>query len=60
MILSDRKHAHKHVKRAQIVLRSANCPSALSVANRASVRRPAVWRWAHRLAEEGVERLLSG
>src|SRR5437868_14369147 len=57
-IVGDRSRPLKHVQRARIVLHSANRLPVLEVARRASVSRPAVWRWQRRYAEEGVEGLL--
>jgi hypothetical protein len=48
----------KHVQRARIVLYSADRLPVQEVARRASVSRPAVWRWQARYAEQGVEGLL--
>src|SRR5205809_7415992 len=50
-IVGDRSRPLKHVQRARIVLHSADRLSALEVARRASVSRPAVWRWQRRYAE---------
>src|SRR5438270_5390732 len=57
-IVGDRSRPLKHVQRARIVLHSADRLPVLEVARRASVSRPAVWRWQRRYAEEGVEGLL--
>src|SRR3954469_23477240 len=57
-IVGDRSGPLKHVQRARIVLHSADRLPVLEVARRASVSRPAVWRWQRRYAEEGVEGLL--
>src|SRR5213082_714173 len=57
-IVGDRSRPLKHVQRARIVLHSADRLPVLEVAHRASVSRPAVWRWQRRYAEEGVEGLL--
>src|SRR5438477_9066984 len=54
----DRSRPLKHVQRARIVLHSADRLPVLEVAHRASVSRPAAWRWQWRYAEEGVEELL--
>jgi len=48
----------KHIQRAQIILFSADRLPVLQVAQRASVSRPAVWRWQKRYAEAGVDGLL--
>jgi transposase len=57
-IAGDRSRPLKHVQRARIILHSADRLSALEVARRAEVSRPAVWRWQRHYAEGGVERLL--
>src|SRR5580693_10028447 len=57
-IVADRNRSLKHVQRARIVLYSADRLPAQEVARRASVSRPAVWRWQARCAEQGVEGLL--
>src|SRR5437762_6126987 len=57
-IVGDRSQPLKHVQRARIVLHSADRLPVLEVAHRASVSRPAVWRWQRRYAEEGVDGLL--
>src|ERR1044071_4462893 len=57
-IVGDRSRPLKHVQRARIVLHSADRLPVLEVARRASVSRPAVWRWQRRYAEEGMDGLL--
>jgi transposase len=57
-IIDDRNRPLKHIQRAQIVLFSAERLPVLQAAHRASVSRPAVWRWQKRYAEAGVEGLL--
>lgn len=57
-IVGDRNRPQKQVQRAKIVVFSADRLSAVDVARRAEVSRPAVWRWQQRFAEEGVDRLL--
>ena len=47
-IVGDRSRPLKHVQRARIVLHSADRLPVLEVARRASVSRPAVWRWQRR------------
>src|ERR1043166_1526454 len=56
-IVGDRSRPLKHVQRARIVLHSADRLPVLEVARRASVSRPAVWRWQRRYAEEGMNGL---
>ncbi len=57
-VVGDRNRQLKHIQRARIVLLSAHRLPVLQVARRAGVSRPAVWRWQHRYAAEGVEGLL--
>ena len=57
-VVADRNRPFKHVQRARIVLYSADRLPVQEVARRASVSRPAVWRWQARYAEQGVEGLL--
>jgi hypothetical protein len=57
-IVGDHSRPLKHVQRVRIVLHSAERLPVLGVARRASVSRPAVWRWQRRYAEKGVEGLL--
>jgi transposase len=57
-ILADRNRPQKHVARVRIVLHSAERLDVATVARRAEVGRPAVWRWQQRYAEAGVDGLL--
>jgi transposase len=57
-IVADRNRAQKHVARAQIILGSAEQLPVAEIARRASVGRPAVWRWQRRFSEAGVDGLL--
>jgi hypothetical protein len=57
-VVADRNRPLKLVQRARIVLYSADRLPVQEVARRASVSRPAVWRWQARYAEQGVEGLL--
>jgi transposase len=57
-IVADRNRAQKHVARARIILASAERLPVATVAKRAAVGRPAVWRWQRRFAEAGVDGLL--
>ncbi len=56
-IIADHNRPLKHVQRARIILRSGERFPVLTIAERAGVRRPAVWGWQQRCAEEGVEGL---
>src|SRR5215211_4935693 len=57
-IVADRNRSRKHVARARLVLLSADRLDVATVARRAGVSRPAVWRWQRRYAEEGADGLL--
>src|SRR5580693_5744132 len=57
-VVADRNRPLKHVQRSRVVLYSADRLPVQEVARRASVSRPAVWRWQARYAEQGVEGLL--
>src|ERR687897_772023 len=52
-IVADRNARKKHVQRAEIVLLSAARVAVAEGAGRPGGRRPAVWRWQRRFAEEG-------
>jgi transposase len=52
------KPARKHIERAQIILASADRPSAQQVTQIIGVSRPTVWRWQQRFAESGIDDLL--
>jgi transposase len=54
-VIGDRNRPQKHVARARAVLFSADRLDVATVARRAGIGRPAVWRWQRRYAEEGVE-----
>ena len=56
--MADRNRPQKHVARARLVLLSADRLDVATVARRAGVSRPAVWRWQRRYAEAGVDGLL--
>src|SRR3954471_11486840 len=57
-IVADRNRPQKHVARARLVLLSADRLDVATVARRAGISRPAVWRWQRRYAEAGVDGLL--
>jgi len=57
-VAADRNRPQKHVRRARIVLLSAERLPVLAVAGEAGVSRPSVWRWQQRFAEAGVDGLL--
>ena len=58
VIVGDRNRPQKHVARARIVLLSAERLDVATVARRAGISRPAVWRWQRRYAEAGLDGLL--
>src|SRR3954447_7568474 len=47
-IAADRNRSQKHVARARLVLLSADRLDVATVARRAGISRPAVWRWQTR------------
>ena len=55
--MADRNRSRKHAARARLVLLSADRLDVASIARRAGVSRPAVWRWQQRYAEAGVDGL---
>jgi hypothetical protein len=57
-VVVDRNRPQKHVRRARIVLLSAERLPVLAMAGEAGVSRPSVWRWQQRFAEAGVDGLL--
>src|SRR5690348_6684773 len=57
-IVADRNRPQKYVARARLVLLSAARLDVATVARRAGISRPAVWRWQQRYAEVGVDGLL--
>src|SRR3954451_3051229 len=57
-IVADRNRSRKHVARARLVLLSADRLDIATVARRAGISRPAVWRGQQRYAEAGVDGLL--
>ena len=52
-IVADRNRSRKHVARARLVLLSADRLDVATVARRAGVSRPAVWRWQLRRGRRG-------
>src|ERR687884_863176 len=56
-IVADRNRPRKHVARARLALLSADRLDVATVARRAGVSRPAVWRWQQRYAEAGIDGL---
>jgi hypothetical protein len=57
-IVADRNRRRRHVKRARIVIASADRHSAQRVAHSIGISRPTMWRWQQRLAAAGIDGLL--
>ena len=57
-IVADRNSPQKHVRRAAIVLATAEGRGTAEIMRRAGVSRPCVWRWQARFMAEGVAGLL--
>jgi transposase len=57
-IVWDRNSPQKHVRRANIVLLTADGCGVAEVMRRAGVSKTTVWRWQARFMTEGVPRLL--
>ena len=57
-IVNDRNSPQKHVRRAQIVLATADGLGTAGIMSRAGVSKTAVWRWQERFMTEGVAGLL--
>jgi len=57
-IVADRNRPQKHVERARVVLAAAERGPVQPMATRLGIRRPMVWRWQQRFAEEGAGGLL--
>jgi transposase len=57
-IVADRNSPQKHVRRANIVLQTADGCGTIEIIRRADVSKTAVWRWQARFMTEGVNSLL--
>jgi transposase len=57
-IVSDRNAKQKHVKRAKVILTTADGCGTNEVMRRSGLSKPVVWRWQERFMHEGVEGLL--
>jgi transposase len=57
-VIADRNTPQKHVRRAQIVLLTADGAGTMEIMERTGQSKPTVWRWQARFAEAGVEGLL--
>ncbi|BAI75059.1 transposase (plasmid) [Azospirillum sp. B510] len=57
-LVADRNTRQKHVRRAQIVLLTAEGVGTMEIMERTGQSKPTVWRWQARFAEAGVDGLL--
>ena len=57
-VVADRNSPQKHVRRAQIILATAEGCGTAEIMRRAGVSKPCVWRWQERFMREGVAGLL--
>ena len=56
--VADRNIPQKHVRRARIVLLTADGAGTAEIMREAGVSKTAVWRWQERFMQEGVDGLL--
>ena len=56
--VADRNSPQKHVRRARIVLLTADGAGTAEIMREAGVSKTAVWRWQERFMQEGVDGLL--
>jgi transposase len=57
-IVGDRNARQKHVKRAKVILATAEGCGTKEIMRRAELSKPVVWRWQERFMREGVDGLL--
>ena len=57
-VIADRNTPQKHVRRAQIVVLTADGVGTMEIMERTGQSKPTVWRWQARFAEAGVDGLL--
>src|SRR5262245_64758767 len=57
-IVGDRNAKQKHVKRAKVILASADGCGTNEIMRRSEFCKPVVWRWQERFMHEGVDGLL--
>src|SRR3954466_14856037 len=57
-VIADRNTPQKHVRRARIVVLTADGVGTLEIMERTGQSKPTVWRWQGRFAEAGVDGLL--
>jgi transposase len=57
-IVGDRNAKQKHVKRAKVILATADGCGTNEIMRRSELCKPMVWRWQERFMHEGVDGLL--
>src|SRR5262245_1843319 len=57
-IVGDRNAKQKHVKRAKVILATADGCGTDEIMRRSEFCKPVVWRWQERFMHEGVDGLL--
>jgi len=57
-VIADRNTPQKHVRRARIVVLTADGAGTMEIMERTGQSKPTVWRWQARFAEAGVDGLL--
>jgi winged helix-turn helix protein len=57
-IVGDRNAKQKHVKRAKVILATADGCGTNEIMRRSELCKPVVWRWQERFMQEGVDGLL--
>jgi hypothetical protein len=57
-VVADRNSPQNHVRRARIILATAEGCGTAEIMRRAGVSKPCVWRWQERFMREGVAGLL--
>jgi transposase len=57
-IVGDRNAKQKHVKRAKVILATADGCGTNEIMRRSELSKPVVWRWQERFMREGIAGLL--
>ena len=57
-IIGDRNAKQKHVKRAKVILATADGCGTNEIMRRSQLCKPVVWRWQERFMREGIDGLL--
>src|SRR5882672_870881 len=57
-IVGDRNAKQKHVKRAKVIMATADGCGTNEIMRRSELSKPVVWRWQERFMLEGIEGLL--